>query len=61
MVRLIAITGRLTGDHDTTAALWLIYHLAALAEHLADLRQVQPPSPRRPHDVSDLARVSWIN
>jgi hypothetical protein len=41
MSRLIAATGRLTGDHDTTAALRLVLHLAALAEHLADLRSAQ--------------------
>jgi hypothetical protein len=49
MARLIAVTGRLTGDLDTTAALWLTYHLAALAEHLADLRQTQ----QRLHQARD--------
>jgi hypothetical protein len=49
MARLIAVTGRLTGDHDTAAALQLMLHLAALAEHLADLRQTQ----HRLHQVRD--------
>jgi hypothetical protein len=49
MARLIAVVGRLTGDHDTAAALFLIYHMAALAEHLADLREVQ----QRLHQVRD--------
>jgi hypothetical protein len=38
MARLVAVMGRLTGDSDTAAALQLVLHLAALAEHLADLR-----------------------
>lgn len=41
MARLTALTGRLTGDHHTTDALQLMLHLAALAEHLAHLRQAQ--------------------
>jgi hypothetical protein len=41
MSRLIATTGRLTSDHRTTAALHLVLHLSALAEHLADLRDAQ--------------------
>jgi hypothetical protein len=49
MARLIAVMGRLTGDQDTTAALFLIYHMAALAEHLADLRETQ----QRLHQVRD--------
>jgi hypothetical protein len=49
MARLIAVVGRLTGDHDTVAALFLIYHMAALAEHLADLRETQ----QRLHQVRD--------
>jgi hypothetical protein len=57
MARLIAATGRLTGDHDTTAALWLIYHLAALADHLADLRQTQ----QRLHQVRDARYAAgWL-
>lgn len=49
MARLIAVAGRLTGDHDSAAALFLIYHMAALAEHLADLRETQA----RLHQVRD--------
>lgn len=49
MARLITVMGRLTGDHDTDAALFLIYNMAALAEHLADLRVTQ----RRLHQVRD--------
>jgi hypothetical protein len=49
MARLIAVVGRLTGDHDTAAALFLLYHMAALAEHLADLRETQ----QRLHQVRD--------
>src|SRR5690606_33711363 len=49
MARLIAVVGRLTGEHDTAAALFLFYHLAALAEHVADLRQTQ----QRLHQVRD--------
>jgi hypothetical protein len=49
MARLISVTGRLTGDHDTAAALWLIYHLAALTDHLADLRETQ----QRLHQARD--------
>jgi hypothetical protein len=49
VARLVAVTGRLTGDQDTTAALWLIYHLTALGERLADLRQTQ----QRLHQVRD--------
>jgi hypothetical protein len=54
MARLVAITGRLTDDHDTTAALWLIYHLAALADYLADLRQTQ----QRLHQVRDACHAA---
>lgn len=49
MSRLIAVAGRLTGDRDTAAALVLIYHLAALAEHVADLREAQ----QRYHQARD--------
>lgn len=49
MARLIAVVGRLTGDRDTAAALLLLYHLAALAEHVADLRETQ----QRLHQVRD--------
>ena len=49
MARLIAVVGRLTGEHDTAAALFLLYNLAALAEHLADLRQTQ----QQLHQVRD--------
>jgi len=41
MARLIAVMGELSRDQDTTAALHLIYTLAALAESLADLREAQ--------------------
>lgn len=41
MARLIAVWGTLSRDQDTTAALHLIYTMAALAETLADLRQTQ--------------------
>jgi hypothetical protein len=41
MARLIAVIGAASRDQDTTAALHLIYTLAALAETLADLRQAQ--------------------
>ncbi|MGN9911128.1 relaxase/mobilization nuclease domain-containing protein [Phytohabitans sp. LJ34] len=41
MARLIAVLGAVSRDQDTTAALHLIYTLAALAESLADLRQAQ--------------------
>jgi hypothetical protein len=47
--RLISVMGRLTGENDTTAALQLVLHLAALAEHLADLRHHQ----QRLHQVRD--------
>jgi hypothetical protein len=54
MSRLIAIMGRLTGDHDTTAALQLVLQLAALAEHLADLRDSQ----QRLHQVRDARQAA---
>lgn len=41
MARLIGVMGTLSRDRDTVAALRLVYTLAALAEHLADLREVQ--------------------
>ena len=41
MSRLISVMGRLTSHEDTVAALQLVLHLAALAEHLADLRHSQ--------------------
>lgn len=49
MARLIAVVGRLTGEPDKAAALFFIYHMAALAEHLADLRETQ----QRLHQVRD--------
>lgn len=49
MGRLIAIVGRLTDDHDTAAVLLLIHHLAAVAGHLANLRETQ----QRLHQVRD--------
>jgi hypothetical protein len=54
MARLVAVMGRLTTDNDTTAALWLVYHLAALADHLADLRQTQ----ERLHQARDARHVA---
>jgi hypothetical protein len=54
MARLISIMGRLTGHHDTTTFLQLVYQLAALAEHLADLRQSQD----RLHQVRDARRAA---
>lgn len=39
MARLIAVMGALARDDDTRVVLHLIYALAALAEHLADLRE----------------------
>jgi hypothetical protein len=54
MARLVAVMGRLTTDNDTTAALWLVYHLAALADHLADLRQTQ----QRLHQARDARHVA---
>jgi hypothetical protein len=53
MARLIAVMGRLTDDKDSAAALFLIYHMAALAEHLADLRETQ----QRLHQVRDARRA----
>jgi hypothetical protein len=41
MSRLIAVMGRLTGDHDTAAALQLILQMSMLADNLADLREAQ--------------------
>jgi hypothetical protein len=41
MARLIAVMGAINRDEDTTAALHLIYTLAALSENLADLREAQ--------------------
>jgi hypothetical protein len=49
MSRLISVMGRLTGDQDAVAALQLMLHLAALGEHLADLRHHQ----QRLHQVRD--------
>jgi hypothetical protein len=56
MARLVAVMGRLTTDNDTTAALWLVYHLAALADHLADLRQTQ----ERLHQARDARHAATI-
>jgi hypothetical protein len=41
MARLIALMGSRSRDRDTTAALHLVYTLAAFAESLADLREAQ--------------------
>jgi hypothetical protein len=41
MARLIAVWGVVSRDQDTTAALHLIFTVAALAESLADLREAQ--------------------
>jgi MobA/VirD2-like, nuclease domain len=41
MARLITLMGVISGDEDAAAALRLLYTLAALAEHLADLRETQ--------------------
>ncbi len=41
MARLVTLMGVISGDDDTAAALRLLYTLAALAEHLADLRETQ--------------------
>jgi hypothetical protein len=41
MARLVALMGVLSKDEDSTTALQLLYTLAALAEHLADLREAQ--------------------
>ena len=39
--RWITVTGAVSRDRDTTAALHLVFTLAALAESLADLRHAQ--------------------
>ena len=41
MARLIAVMGAVSRDQDTTAALHLIFTMAALAESLAELREAQ--------------------
>jgi hypothetical protein len=56
MARLISVMGRLTGDHDTTAALQLVLQLSALAENLADLRRSQ----QRLHQVRDARQAAAI-
>ncbi|GGM86402.1 relaxase/mobilization nuclease domain-containing protein [Dactylosporangium sucinum] len=41
LARIVATTGRLTGDRDTAAALQLLAQLAKFADNLADLREAQ--------------------
>ncbi len=55
MSRLVAATGRLTGDRDTTAALRLVLQLSAFAEHLANLRESQ----HRLHQARDARHAAW--
>jgi len=54
MSRLISAMGRLTSNEDTVAALQLVLQLAALAEHLADLRHSQ----QRLHQLRDARRAA---
>jgi hypothetical protein len=41
MARLISVMGAIREDTDTTAVLHLILNIAAIAEHLADIREAQ--------------------
>jgi hypothetical protein len=54
MSRLIAVVGRLTGDHDTAAALQLLLQMSMLADNLADLRDAQ----RRLHQARAARQVA---
>lgn len=54
MARLIAVVGRLSSDRDFAAVLFMIHHMVALAEHLADLRETQ----QRLHQARDARRAA---